>query len=298
MNLKESFSEALLSAPNFSAFDKSEDFLGRIYPTEFSSSAPLFELLSCGKLHTFSPWSFDIKSLDCFLLLYTQKGYGKLLLNSQVYSLNAGSLLLLDCSQRFRIDIAIEPWDYQVLFVGGDLLSYYRQFLSDKHYSIIPVSPYSDVVMNIEQLATKTPNLHTTQKLIISDLLCHIITRCITPVLTEEEPPRQIPSYLEEIQSLFDNHFEDVYTLGELEEQFGISKYRLCREFGAIFGAPPLQYLNRRRIEMAKHFLLTTNYKIHEVGSMVGIDNTNHFINLFKKYTDATPLEYKQRMTS
>lgn len=58
----------------------------------------------------------------------------------------------------------------------------------------------------------------------------------------------------------------------------------------------PAQYLNKRRIEVAKHLLITTDYRIHEVGSMVGIDNTNHFITLFRKYTGATPLEYKQRL--
>ena len=176
MNLKDSFLNALLSASKFSGSEKSEDFLGRVYPESHWESAPLFELLSCGRLHTFSPWSFDIKSLDCFLLLYTHQGYGKLLLNSQVHALNFDSLLLLDCNQRFRIDIAIEPWDYQVLFIGGELLSYYRQFLSDKHYSITHVSPYSDVVMSIEQVAAKGASNHLAQKLIISNLLCHIIT--------------------------------------------------------------------------------------------------------------------------
>ena len=51
---------------------------------------------------------------------------------------------------------------------------------------------------------------------------------------------------------------------------------------------------NHKRIEEAKKLLLTTNDTIHEIGSKVGIHNTNHFINLFKRETGATPLAFKQ----
>ena len=45
---------------------------------------------------------------------------------------------------------------------------------------------------------------------------------------------------------------------------------------------------------MAEHFLLTTDHKVHVIGAMVGIENTNHFITLFKKFTGTTPQEYRQ----
>lgn len=45
---------------------------------------------------------------------------------------------------------------------------------------------------------------------------------------------------------------------------------------------------------LPKRLLLTTDLSVHEVGSQVGIENTNHFINLFKKDTGTTPLSFKQ----
>ena len=127
MNLSTSFMSALVSAPKISSSLKPEAFLGQVYPDCPTEESPLFNLLASGRLHAVSPWSFDIRSIDCFLLLYTRKGCGKLLLNSQVYSLSENTLLLLDCGQRFRIDIAIAPWDYQIAFIDGNSLSYYRQ---------------------------------------------------------------------------------------------------------------------------------------------------------------------------
>ena len=58
-----------------------------------------------------------------------------------------------------------------------------------------------------------------------------------------------------------------------------------------------MRYLHSRRIDAAKRLLLTPDLSVHEVGSQVGIENTNQFINLFKKDTGTTPLSFKQAAT-
>lgn len=298
MNFKSLFLDSLVSPPKLASGEIPETFLGQIFPPEEEDpSSPLFSLLSCGKIQVSSPWTFDIRSMDCFLYLYTEKGCGKLLLDSQVYSLDANSFLLLDCNQRFRIDIAVEPWNYRIAFAQGTSLAYYRRLFPKEHLSILHTSPYSDLYMHMDRLSKLYPGNRLPQKLMISDLLGHMTTTCISLLLSEVEPVNQIPSYIEEMHMLFEQDFQELYTLDDLEKRFHISKYRLCREFSAAYHISPLQYLNKRRIDMAIHLLLTTDYRIHEVGSMVGIDNTNHFITLFRKYTGSTPLEYKQRMT-
>lgn len=297
MNLKASFNSALISPPKLPSSRKAEDFLGQVFTHTPSPESPLFRLLAGGELKAASPWSFDIRSIDCFMLLYTKKGCGKLLLNSQVYSLNAGTLLLLDCGQRFRIDIAIAPWEYQVLFVSTNSLSYYRQLFPRERLCLLQLPPYSESLLCMEKLSLLTPSRHIARQLSISSLLDQVISGCFISLLQTEVPFKGPAPYLEEMRTLFDNDFQTVYTLDDLEKRFGISKYRLCREFGAAFGMPPLQYLNHKRIDISRHLLCTTNHRIHEIGSMVGIENTNHFISLFKRYTGITPLEYRQRMT-
>ena len=98
------------------------------------------------------------------------------------------------------------------------------------------------------------------------------------------------------MKKCFDYSYAENYTLQDFEDQLQISKYRLCREFSAHFKMSPLQYLNQKRIDEAKNLLCTTNVPIHEVGTAVGIDNTNHFINLFKRETGLTPNVYRQNM--
>ncbi|MBU5474672.1 AraC family transcriptional regulator [Roseburia sp. MSJ-14] len=80
-----------------------------------------------------------------------------------------------------------------------------------------------------------------------------------------------------------DTHYSEKFSLDELAESFRISKYKLCRDFSSYFHVSPLQYLNNRRIDYAKKLLLSTNNRIYEIGNAVGIENTNHFINLLNK---------------
>lgn len=293
MNIKASFMESLISAPKLSSGHKPEEFLGHIYNEEINSDSSFLRILSGGMIQASSPYSFDIRSLDCYILLYTKSGCGKLLIQNQVYTLMQSSLLFLDCHERFRLDIAIAPWEYQILFITGNQLKNYYDLLPGST-AIMPLLPYSETALCLEKLSVFDISAQIASVLSASALLNTIITSCVVYQLADNSPSQLISSYLNEMKELFDTNFQENYSLDDLEERFHISKYRLCREFGAAFHMPPLQYLNRKRIEVAKHLLLTTSLKVHEVGSRVGIDNTNHFISLFKKFTGQTPLEYKQ----
>lgn len=293
MNIKTSFLKSLTSAPKLSSGHRPEEFLGHVYSEEVNSDSSFLRILSGGMIQASSPYSFDIRSLDCYMLLYTKSGCGKLLIQNQVYTLMQSSLLFLDCHERFRLDIAIAPWEYQILFITGNQLKNYYDLLPGGT-AIMPLLPYSETALCLEKLAVFDISEQTASVLSASSLLNTIITGCVVYQLTDNSPSQLISSYLSEMKELFDTNFQENYSLDDLEEHFHISKYRLCREFGAAFHMPPLQYLNRKRIEVAKHLLLTTSLKVHEVGSRVGIDNTNHFISLFKKFTGQTPLEYKQ----
>lgn len=117
-------------------------------------------------------------------------------------------------------------------------------------------------------------------------------TDAVRPVRLRDVKP--IPAYLLSMKADFEENYAENHSLEYFEQTLGISRYRLCREFSATFHTSPLQYLQGKKIEAAKSLLLSTDNPIHEVGAMVGIDNTNHFIHLFKKHTGVTPFVYRQ----
>lgn len=296
MDIKNTFLSSLLSQPKLASSRNPEDFLGNFIAPPPSIGTFFLYPMAGGNVSTTFPWTFDIKEMDCSILLYTKSGSGKLQTDSGSYSLTSSSLLYLDGRQHFRFDITADPWEYQIYFIGGSLLAHYNELLPPDKLVLISIVSYSNLLMTLEKLPLQTSDITPVEELSVSDLLGHIITGCLTTSMQETEP-KQIPAYIKDMKELFDHNYQEPHSLDELEDRLGISKYRLCREFGAAYDMSPLQYLNKRRIEVAAYLLQTTNHRVHEIGSMVGIDNTNHFIHLFKKFSQCTPSEYKQRMT-
>ena len=103
-----------------------------------------------------------------------------------------------------------------------------------------------------------------------------------------------VPSYIADMKKSFDTAYNEEYSLDELAQKYNVNKYRLCREFAQYYEDTPLQYLNGVRLTKAKELLLHSDEKVVTIGQMVGIENTNHFIRLFKEKNGVTPLAYRR----
>ena len=103
-----------------------------------------------------------------------------------------------------------------------------------------------------------------------------------------------VPSYIAEMKECFDRAYQEQYSLDDLARRYQVNKFTLGRQFAKYYIDTPLQYLNKVRIEKAKELLLHTNEKIGAIGQAVGIDNTNHFIRLFKEKTGVSPSVYRR----
>lgn len=72
--------------------------------------------------------------------------------------------------------------------------------------------------------------------------------------------------------------------------------------FGTLFkketGVSYLSYLTSVRMDKAKELLDKTDLKIYEIGQIVGYYSPKHFAKLFKKHTNMTPNEYRERKRS
>lgn len=58
------------------------------------------------------------------------------------------------------------------------------------------------------------------------------------------------------------------------------------------------EYINRHRIDFARHLLLSTQDSIADVGKKTGFQSSTYFITTFKKYVGTTPNSFRKRSTS
>lgn len=274
-------------------------FWGHPYSILEETAQDFLTILSGGIIEARDQYAFFLKAFPCHILLYTREGGGILRAGGRKYVLEEQTLLYFDCNSfpTWEIELGTtEPiWKYAVFFLTGSQLTAYEKLRTASEPLLIHVDPYSSILPCLEKLLSQTEGNTLRDKLADNMLLHHILTELWSSAFSLISSKKDCPSYLSEIKQSIDTFFMDDFSLQELENRYHISKYRICREFAAAFGVPPIKYLNRRRLEAATHLLLSTDKRVHEISLEVGFETTNHFINLFKREMGTTPQAYRDK---
>lgn len=257
-------------------------------------------LLAGGRQSINMPFSFSFLPLECHMLLYTESGSGKLSYASVSTALKKQHLLFFDCRQRFSIQSGSLPWQFKLFFVAGKHLSIYGTQLETTKAPCFFLEGYSPVHRQLARLLGIETSVGLNQLVQMNQLLTDIFSSLYFSTYPNCQTSQiaSAPAYLIELKDYFDHHYKKSFSLDACQEHYKISKYRICREFSKYFGEPPLHYRNQKRLEAAKELLLTTELNVHEISSMVGFENVNHFINLFKKTNGNTPNTFKQMVSA
>jgi AraC family transcriptional regulator len=75
----------------------------------------------------------------------------------------------------------------------------------------------------------------------------------------------------------------------DLAREAGMSPFRFFRAFKATMGAPPHQYVLRRRLERARRLLDHPDARISEVALATGFADQSHFTRAFRRHYGVTP---------
>lgn len=295
MDFSSTFLQALQNEPILPKGVSPLVFLGSPYTILEETASDFLTILSGGTIEAREKYTFFLRPFNCRMLLYTKHGGGTLHIPGRTYRLEEGTLLYLDLASppSLKFEISESIWQYTVFFIQGKALSDYESLAGFSHALLLTPAPYSAASSGLEKLLQYGNGASLRDKLTDSNILHSILTNIWIEGFHLEAQEEKYPSWLLEIKQSLDTFFMEPFSLEDLEERYHISKYRICREFSVAFGMPPLKYLNKRRIEAAKNLLLSGDERIHEIAADVGYENTNHFINLFKKETGLTPLVYR-----
>lgn len=278
----------------FSLSDYFENAYGRHY--DFCESLPY--LLSQRKVTVTSPFSQEVAGLGAFCLLYTEKGMGTLYCDNAAhihaaYELTPGSLAFIDCHSHHKLVCEHNVWEFTVCFVSPSVSSYYHRKMEGMGGCIFRLSSDSDALVLWEKLINDRTD-DETHGLLRARTLVALYTQLYLTRTMQLHGSRHIPSYIADMKKSFDTSYAEAYSLEALSLKYQVNKYRLCREFSKYYDDTPLQYLNKVRIEKAKELLLHSDEKIGTIGTLIGFENTNHFIRLFRQKTGISPLAYRK----
>lgn len=296
MTFLELFAAALTvkAAPSSEHIPEASYYAGSSYSLS-DAAAQLPLVLSGGSITIEASFTLSFQPLDCRMLIYSQEGAGTLRLASGERELPTGSLLYLDRRElSFSLTASHSSWRIITFSLGGGLFPVYEALVPFKSFLLFQTDAYSPIRRELYQLLAGSAGAALENKLRDAGHITAILTELFVNAIPREKQDSLCAPYLAELKHYIDNHLTAHIQLSDLEQRCHRNKYRICHEFSAAFGLPPLKYLNKKRMEAAEILLLSTQKKIHEIALETGYENTNHFINLFKKEYGVTPQAYRE----
>ena len=95
------------------------------------------------------------------------------------------------------------------------------------------------------------------------------------------------------VKQYMDENLEGDLRISALAARHRTSEVYFRQEFKKYYGESPIEYIKKRRIEMACRLLRTELYAISEVATRSGFDSVSYFSSEFRRVMGCSPREYR-----
>lgn len=111
-----------------------------------------------------------------------------------------------------------------------------------------------------------------------------------------EKPSAARDGYsMEHARDYLDGHFQEPLRLARLAKMAGVSPSTFSRRFKKWTGTGLGDYLQKRRLEEAKHLLKSTRLPASRIARDCGFKSYPYFVQLFHKKSGLTPQEFREK---
>lgn len=194
---------------------------------------------------------------------------------------------------RFLCENAIDP--IQINFIDPFLKGYYclPDYLSNTKSFEKSIITY---IYKILELCDNKPhgyelNVKAHLLLILSEFIeKNAFQKKPSPFVSNEKS-----NQIKKILSFIHSHYQTKITIHALCQEVNMSESYFCRFFKQMLRMTPMEYIQTYRIKIAAQALKENHVKILEVAFNSGFSNLSYFNNVFKKYMNCTPSEYRTR---
>jgi AraC-like DNA-binding protein len=100
---------------------------------------------------------------------------------------------------------------------------------------------------------------------------------------------------LEKLSKAIDASLATPMLLGDLAAGVGLSTDYVARLFARRYGMTLQHYILLRRIELARHLLISSDLKVAEIGRRSGLPDPQYFNKQFRRVVGLSPLAYRRQ---
>ncbi|MCH4887015.1 AraC family transcriptional regulator [Acidaminobacter sp. JC074] len=212
------------------------------------------------------------------------------------YDLNKGDIIITNMKELHR-PITIDDKDYKRRFIQFKPEAFESFFEDLNPLTIFDRRPLG--LYNCFKYTDKLNRLFDTieacsdnpiGKLEMKNLLVQIFVE-LYKVYEEKEKPKDLDSRILKVKEDLDQHFTHDFNLEDFSKKHFMDKYYLSHLFKEQTGFTLLEYIQSKRIQLAKT-MIKNDHLMTEVAETCGFKDYSNFYRVFKKITKSSPRDY------
>ncbi len=264
----------------------------KTYEARGFAKKSLFHYKSFYQLELEDEYSTSFNTADSYYFFYITKGALFVTVDKEVHTLSRNDLLIVE--KDTFIKMSSSQCALYITEFDGKLAPDYMEEIIESRKSVRSIMDFSNIVMffvRLKELSAYETLNEVYVSLNLEAILVEVYARKYYG--TEIENPHSYAI----IQALFyvEQNIDKKITLEDLAEFVGYSVYHFSRLFKREVGLPPYEYIIRFRLDLAKHFLITTQKNVKDIAKECGYQNEINFYNIFKKNVGMSPKQFRMK---
>ena len=113
--------------------------------------------------------------------------------------------------------------------------------------------------------------------------------------LLDRTTMRTNDTHISDIYDYIETHIGEKLSLTDISTHIRLSREHTSALFKKKTGKTIMEYINERKLCIAREYILSSELSLSEIAKLVGFDNYNYFSRVFKKQFEMTPMAFKQK---
>jgi AraC family transcriptional regulator of arabinose operon len=255
---------------------------------------------SCGYYRLVKQTSFETNrpaGRSDYQLLYVAAGSARFKIDGKIQVVEEGYLVIFGpCEPQYYIYyLSDNPEVYWLHFSGAEI-DIYLKSLGFNHGAVFKVGVKNEYIPIFEKII-KELQVKRSYFFELSNLYALELLSLMSRNMTENSfNLSHIGEQLQYVIKLIHKNSNEKHIVTEYAKLCSMSTCWFIHCFKQYTGKTPQQYITDIRIAKAKELLSYSSYNITEISLIVGYDNPFYFSRIFKKNTDHSPREYRNRL--
>lgn len=239
--------------------------------------------------------------LENWNLYFTFQGVGEIHFGDNEIRTAQGELLLLPphLDRSYRVADPGVGWGFYFLHFRPTktlkkALSWFGR-MRPQAYAVADLTMQNRITATLEEMfQINLRNPEISQRALLLDALVEtVLLRVASAQGGIKTAGGGVDPRIEKAIERFHNDIGTRHPIDDLAHTASLSRSQFCLLFRAGIGCSPQEYMEERRLELARFYLMTTAHSVSEIAANVGFEDPFYFSTRFKRRFESSPSAFR-----